>query len=446
MRSAAESFGFSDEGITQIVLDSRKDISNGLFVPIVGERSDGHDYIEMAIEHGAAAVLSQRDVSALQTRFPNVRFYQVEDTRLALQEIGYMERQKFHGIVIGVTGSVGKTTTRNMIAAALGSQRKVFQTAGNANSQVGVPITMFEMARSGAELAVIELGMSEPGEMTRIAQVACVDMAVMTNIGIAHIEQLKTQENILREKLHILDGMRDGGTLLLNGEDPLLSAVTEEMLHGYGIMTDRSVHLQQYRGADFTAALSVRGNHMRQNAAAAMAVCRALGLAEDKAAVALAGFTGVKGRGEVLRLSNGVAVIDDAYNASPVSMKAGLSVLAEMEGEKRIAVLADMLELGEKSGEYHAEVGEYLAKLPIESVFLYGERAKDIGVGLQRTLQPGEKAPEIRSFADFAALETAVEDAAVPGTVFLFKGSNSMGLFRLVDHFRQQEAACTQES
>lgn len=133
--------------------------------------------------------------------------------------------------------------------------------------------------------------------MTRIAQVACVDMAVMTNIGIAHIEQLKTQENILREKLHILDGMRDGGTLLLNGEDPLLSAVTEEMLHGYGIMTDRSVHLQQYRGADFTAALSVRGNHMRQNAAAAMAVCRALGLAEDKAAVALAGFTGVKGRG-----------------------------------------------------------------------------------------------------------------------------------------------------
>lgn len=127
-------------------------------------------------------------------------------------------------------------------------------------------------------------------------------------------------------------------------------------------------------------------------------------------------------------------------------MKAGLSVLAEMEGEKRIAVLADMLELGEKSGEYHAEVGEYLAKLPIESVFLYGERAKDIGVGLQRTLQPGEKAPEIRSFADFAALETAVEDAAVPGTVFLFKGSNSMGLFRLVDHFRQQEAACTQES
>lgn len=164
MRSAAESFGFSDEGITQIVLDSRKDISNGLFVPIVGERSDGHDYIEMAIEHGAAAVLSQRDVSALQTRFPNVRFYQVEDTRLALQEIGYMERQKFHGIVIGVTGSVGKTTTRNMIAAALGSQRKVFQTAGNANSQVGVPITMFEMARSGAELAVIELGMSEPGK------------------------------------------------------------------------------------------------------------------------------------------------------------------------------------------------------------------------------------------------------------------------------------------
>ncbi len=445
MRSAAESFGFSDEGITQIVLDSRKDISNGLFVPIVGERSDGHDYIEMAIAHGAVAVLSQRDVSELQARFPKVRFYQVEDTRLALQEIGYMERQKFHGTVIGVTGSVGKTTTRNMIAAALGSQRRVFQTAGNANSQVGVPITMFEMARSGAELAVIELGMSEPGEMTRIARVACVDMAVMTNIGIAHIEQLKTQENILREKLHILDGMRDGGTLLLNGEDPLLSSVTEEKLHACGIMTDRSVKLRQYSGAAFTAPLSVRGAHMRQNAAAAMEVCRTLGLAEEPAAAALAAFTGVKGRGEVLRLSDGVTVIDDAYNASPVSMKAGLSVLAEMEGTKRIAVLADMLELGEKSAEYHAEVGAYLAKLPIETVFLYGERAKAIGAGVCSALKAGNQAPEIHCFTDFSELEAAVAQAAVPGTVFLFKGSNSMGLSKLVDRFRQQEAACTQE-
>ncbi len=446
MRSAAESFGFSDEGITQIVLDSRKDISNGLFVPIVGERSDGHDYIEMAIEHGAVAVLSQRDVSALQARYPAVRFYQVEDTRLALQEIGYMERQKFRGTVIGVTGSVGKTTTRNMIAAALGSQRKVFQTAGNANSQVGVPITMFEMARSGAELAVIELGMSEPGEMTRIAQVACVDMAVMTNIGIAHIEQLKTQKNILREKLHILDGMKDGGTLLLNGEDPLLASVTEEMLHDWDIMTDRRVQLQWYRSTDFTAPLSVRGQHMRQNAAAALQVCRALGLEDGPAEAALGNFTGVKGRGEVLRLSNGVTVIDDAYNASPVSMKAGLSVLSEMEGSRRIAVLADMLELGEKSAEYHAEVGEYLAKLPIETVFLYGERAKDIGAGLQRALETGAKAPVLRSFTDFSELEKAVAEAACPGTVFLFKGSNSMGLSRLVEQFRQQEAACTHVS
>ncbi len=446
MRSAAESFGFSDEGITQIVLDSRKDISNGLFVPIVGERSDGHDYIEMAIEHGAVAVLSQRDVSALQARYPAVRFYQVEDTRLALQEIGYMERQKFRGTVIGVTGSVGKTTTRNMIAVALGSQRKVFQTAGNANSQVGVPITMFEMARSGAELAVIELGMSEPGEMTRIAQVACVDMAVMTNIGIAHIEQLKTQENILREKLHILDGMKDGGTLLLNGEDPLLASVTEEMLHDWDIMTDRRVQLQWYRSTAFTAPLSVRGQHMRQNAAAALQVCRALGLEDGPAEAALGNFTGVKGRGEVLRLSNGVTVIDDAYNASPVSMKAGLSVLSEMEGSRRIAVLADMLELGEKSAEYHAEVGEYLVKLPIETVFLYGERAKDIGAGLQRALETGAKAPVLRSFTDFSELEKAVAEAACPGTVFLFKGSNSMGLSRLVEQFRQQEAACTHAS
>ena len=207
MNTADISFGFSDEGIEEIVLDSRKKMQHALFVPIIGEHSDGHDYIDMAIANGAVAVLSSRPIEAMQAKHPAVRFYQVSDTTKALQEIGYMERKKFHGTVIGVTGSVGKTTTRSMIATALAAGKKVFQTAGNANSQVGVPITMFQMARAGAAAAVIELGMSEPGEMTRIAQIACVDMAVMTNIGIAHIEQLK--------KLGAFAGMADTSQITL---------------------------------------------------------------------------------------------------------------------------------------------------------------------------------------------------------------------------------------
>ena len=448
MNTADISFGFSDEGIEEIVLDSRKKMQHALFVPIIGEHSDGHDYIDMAIANGAVAVLSSRPIEAMQAKHPAVRFYQVPDTTKALQEIGYMERKKFHGTVIGVTGSVGKTTTRSMIATALAAGKKVFQTAGNANSQVGVPITMFQMARSGAEAAVIELGMSEPGEMTRIAQIACVDMAVMTNIGIAHIEQLKTQENILREKLHILDGMREGGALYLNMDDAILSKLTLEAIHAFGIATEQTIELRSYEMKDYDLHLMVKGSHMLQNASAAMHIATALGVDEAAAQHALENFSGLAGRGETFRTKEGVLVIDDAYNASPASMKAGLEALATLEGKRHIAVLADMLELGEKTLDYHREVGSYLATLPIDAVFLYGERAAAIGEGIQNAVAEPHKpigdaaarrVPTIEYFTDLEELRNTLHAIACSGDVLLFKGSNSMKLSEIVRDFRQEQ-------
>ncbi len=427
------SFQFSDQNIERIVPDSRQDITNGLFVPIIGEKSDGHDYIDMAIRHGAAAVLSSRPVEAMQVKYPAVKFYHVADTRAALQEIGAMERSKFSGTVIGVTGSVGKTTTRNMIACALSAGKKVFQTAGNANSQVGVPITMFQMAHSGAETAVVELGMSEPGEMTKIATVACVDMAVMTNIGIAHIEQLKTQENILREKLHILDGMRDGGTLFLNGDDPILSGVTLEQIHSYGIAADKNIRIVFYKKGDYQIDLAVKGSHMQENAMAALHAAEAVGIPYEAAADALARFTGLQGRGETFTTREGVTVIDDAYNASPVSMKAGLQVLSGLQGERKIAVLADMLELGEHSEEYHREIGACINGLSVDLLFLYGKRAASIGKEIR-----GDK-PAVEYFDDFTELSNTIRSIAKKGDVVLFKGSNSMRLSDIVNLYRNEK-------
>lgn len=420
-----------DERIKQIVLDSRVDATDGLFVALVGERSDGHDYIEKAIANGAVAVLSQRPTEALQKKYPQVHFYQVKDTRAALQEIGKEERAAFHGSVIGVTGSVGKTTTRAMIAQALSAGHTVFQTPGNANSQVGVPITMFQMNRSGAELAVVELGMSEPGEMTRIAQVACVDVAVITNIGVAHIEQLKSQENILREKLHILDGMRDGGVLYLDGDDPILSGVTLDTIHGFGIALDKRIQLRYYRLGDYDLNLSVPGRHMMENAMAAMHLAEDFTVPYQAAAAALEAFQGVKGRGEIHQI-NGMTIIDDAYNASPVSMRAGLAVLDASTGERRIAVLADMRELGPESRRYHREIGSYINTLKLDHVLLLGELAAEIGSQVQKA--------QVSCYDSLEALDGALKALCQPGDVILFKGSNSMGLSTIVKEF----ITCTQ--
>ena len=435
----ALSFPFDERGIEKIYLDSREDGRGGLFVPIIGAHKDGHDFIEMAVERGAAAVLSSRDVTELKKKYPEVRFWQVPDTRAALQEIGRYERERFRGKVIGVTGSSGKTTMRSMLALALSSERRVFQTAGNANSQLGVPITLFQLARSGAEIAALELGMSEPGEMTRIASIARVDLALITNIGTAHIENLKTKENILFEKLHILDGAADGAALYLNGEDPLLASLTEERIHDLGISLGKRVELHFYRAKE-EIPLSAAGHHMQQNAAAALAVSLDLGLQREGVLQALRGFSGLKGRGEKLLSRSGIGILDDSYNASPDALKASLLVLSKEEGGRKIALLSDMLELGERSEELYEDCGAFLSSLPIDRVLLYGEKSLGILRGIRREEKrrgDGRQIP-VSHFSNAEELYRELLREAAPGDLVLFKGSHSMGLSRLVERFREE--------
>ncbi|MBS6953252.1 MAG: UDP-N-acetylmuramoyl-tripeptide--D-alanyl-D-alanine ligase [Enterocloster asparagiformis] len=453
--------GNEDQAVANISLDSRNMAGLDLFVPIVGEKVDAHRFICQAIGNGAVAVFTgaHRELSQVEktiadwenggndgTLARKAAWIAVEDTRAALQALGAYCRGRLNIPIVGITGSVGKTTTREMIAAALSAGYAVYRTPGNSNSQVGVPVTMSSIP-SEAQIAVIELGISEPGEMEKIARVARVDSAVVTNIGIAHIEQLGSQENILREKLHIQDGMDPEGILFLNGDDPLLAGVRA----GDGRRTVRYGMSEgcDYRAEDvrldegypvFTAVhggertpvrLQVMGTHMVGNAMAALAVASEYGVPMDQAARTLGEFGGYKGRQQIHEFK-GMTIIDDSYNASPVSMKAGLEVLSSMKpGARKIAVLADMKELGPDTVEFHREIGHYIAAHPVDQVLLFGELAGEIGAGIR---EKGGKSPFIQC-AGLDQVEAWLQRETRQGDCILFKGSNSMKLGEAVAEF-----------
>lgn len=459
--------GQEDQHAGHISLDSRKMEGDDLFVPIVGERVDAHLFLCQAIANGAAAVFTSEhhrweDVKASvrqqcggnreqEKKALGAAWIEVPDTKKALQDLGSFCRKRLTLPLVGITGSVGKTTTREMIAEALSAGFLVYKTPGNSNSQVGVPITIAEIPQS-AEIGVIELGMSEPGEMERIARVARVDCAVMTNIGVAHIEQLGSQEHILEEKLHIQDGMPAEGILFLNGDDPLLASVVpkegrKRVLYGLGRDCDyraEDLHLEEGYPV-FTAVhgdrsvrvrLQVMGSHMVSNAMAALAVADTYGLSMEKAALALGQFKGYKGRQQIFQWG-GVTVIDDSYNASPVSMKAGLEVLASVKGEgRRIAVLADMKELGLEAVRFHEEIGAYIGEHPLDMVLLLGELASCIGSGMDaaRAVTPHIEMDRL------AQVEEWLDEHIKEGDCILFKGSNSMKLSEAVRHLKEARA------
>lgn len=427
--------GSEDTVLEHISIDSRNMKGNDLFVPLIGEKVDAHRFIDQALGNGAVAVLTSRHDS-MDSEKPWIR---VEDTKKALQAVGSYYRDRLSLPLVGITGSVGKTTTREMVACALSARLTVFKTPGNHNSQVGVPITLSEITQKD-EIGVIELGMSEPGELTVIAKIAKIQMAVITNIGVTHIEQLGSKENILREKLTIQDGLSEGGILILNGDDELLKDIRAKegcrtIYYGTGENSDyraEDVHLAEGFPA-FTAVhgtervpmrLNVMGSHNVLNVMASLAVARESGISMEEAAKTLEEFTGFKSRQQIYD-SNGMTIIDDTYNASPVSMKAGLEVLGSVaKASRRIAVLADMKELGEKSPEFHYEIGEYIAEHPVDLVVVLGELSKEIVRAVK------EKAPGIvtREFTDLESLTAYLKTEFREGDCVLFKGSNSMNL------------------
>ena len=426
--------GDPETPVTSFSTDSR-DIRPGcFFVPLKGERTDAHIYIEATLAAGAAGTFTQYEKAPENDSHP---WIYVRDCAKALQQTAAWYRSRFSIPVVGITGSVGKTTTKEMVALAFSAGFHTMRTQGNQNSQIGLPLTLFQLEPEH-EAAVIEMGMSEFGEMSRLAAIARPDAAIMTNIGLSHIGQLKTQENILREKLHITDGFGPDNVLFVNGDDPYLATLRQGLpfpviAYGMGETCDYRITNVESRkdGTAFQLAFAGQvlpvfvpafGLHMAYNAAAAIAAARWAGIAPEKAAKALAGYRPLAMRQQQYE-AGGILVIDDTYNASPDSMMGGVDVLCSLEvSGRRAAVLADMLELGELSQEAHRKVGRYCGEKKLDFLFTVGEEARQIAAGAREVL------PEMdcREFMDNDSALAALREVLRPGDAVLVKGSRGM--------------------
>lgn len=427
--------------VTGICTNSREIKEGDLFVPILGERVDGHRFIESALEIGAATLTSAHD-NVVVAEKPYIR---VDDTVVAMQRVGIAIRERMNIPFIGVTGSVGKTTTREMVAKALSAKKKTFQTPKNYNSQVGVPIAL-SMISPDDEVAVLELGISEPGQMDILSEMVKPNMAVVTTIGVAHIEFMKTQENIRKEKLSIVHFMKEGGTLFLNGDDSLLKEAvktegitcrvlfygTEDWCDYYAkniVYHDSYTTFTCVHGAEeVKVLLNTLGKHNVGNCVAALAVANENGIPMEVAAKPFSEFEGQRQR--ILSLENKFTLIDDTYNASPDSMKASINVLCDMPCEgRRVAVLGDMFELGENAVRYHREIGEFLVDKPLDEVVVIGELAQNI----KEVLENSDSNIKVYTFSDHEEISLYLIATLRPEDIVLIKASNGMNLKEVVN-------------
>lgn len=436
--------GNPETEVTCVCTDSRKVRPGALFVPIKGERTDAHTYIPATFAAGATAAFTEEHHVMEDS---HVWIY-VPSTLTALQLLATAYRKRFTFPVVGITGSVGKTTTKEMVALALSAQRSVMKTEGNFNSQIGLPLTIFRLEEN-QNTAVIEMGMSDFGEMGRLAEIAAPDFAVMTNIGISHIQQLKTQENILKEKLNIINGFHKGSVLFLNGDDARLAALKETLsvtivYFGTQPWCDYCAEDIAFDadGTRFTCVhgkeripvkLAVPGLHNVTNALAGLAVAEVLGVDVHRAAQKLEEYRPLSMRQQIHRTPAGFTIVDDTYNASPDSVNSSVDVLCSLrqKGGRCVAVLADMLELGEMEHRAHFDVGAYAAKAGIDFLVTVGERAKAIAEGA-RSVRAEIPCKECSSNAEAVQ---SLKEWLKSGDAMLVKGSRGMLTDQIVKEF-----------
>ncbi|MDD5953339.1 MAG: UDP-N-acetylmuramoyl-tripeptide--D-alanyl-D-alanine ligase [Oscillospiraceae bacterium] len=438
-------------------IDSRRTKEGDLFVPLIGERSNGHGYIASAFAKGAVATLTQEH---REMDDPDHCWIYVPDTQTALQEIAKDYRSQFSIPIIGITGSVGKTTTKEMVALALSAGENVMKTKGNFNSQVGLPITLFGLEPEHTA-AVIEMGMSEFGEMSRLAEIAKPNYAIITNIGMSHIENLKTQKNIRNEKLHIMDYFDRKSVLFLNGDDPILSALIgflpcKTIVYGTGynahyqakriVSEDKhTTYALQTPIQGRTVHLPALGKHNVLNSLAAIAVADYLGVNLDAVVEKIGQYVPPAMRQEIHEV-NGITIIDDTYNASPDSIRSGLDVLQGLECRgRRVAVLADMLELGELSEQAHFDVGVAAAQAGVSVLVTVGKRAENIGKGA-KSVNPSVL---VCSQKDNEQAVKYLQHKLRPGDCVIVKGSRGMKTDEIVRGLLQHavhEVSANQES
>lgn len=433
----------ADLSITGVSTDSRKDCSGLLFVALKGERFDAHDYLPTAVQQGAAALLVARE-EGLPAGVPAIL---VDDTRLALGRMAAAWRQRFDIPLVAVTGSNGKTTTKEMIAAifrvAYGEQ--VLATQGNFNNDIGLPLTLLGL-KPEHRAAVVEMGMNSPGEIAYLTRIARPTVAVVTNAQRAHLEGMGCLDGVAREKASIYEGLGKDGVAVINCDDayadlwrnlnagrPVLGFSLDQVadvtgrVHLHGLDTRLTL---ETTGGSREIELQASGRHNARNALAAAAVALAAGLDLDTVAIGLASFAGVKGRLQRRNGPQGAVLLDDTYNANPDSVRAGIDVLASTVG-RQILVLGDMGEIGEASAQYHDEIGGYAKSQGVDRLYALGEASQ------QAVRNFGEGA---RHFKTPEALVQALLPELDCGTTVLVKGSRFMKMERVVEALLDKNA------
>ena len=419
------------------VIDSRLVEKDYLFIPVRGEKVDGHSFISSVFEKGALAVLSEE-----QLENPAGPYILVKSSLDAMKKLAADYRRSLDIKVVGITGSVGKTSTKEMIASVLAQKYHVHKTLGNFNNEWGLPITIFDMPED-TEVAVLEMGVNHFGEMRRLSSVASPDICVITNIGIAHLEFFKTREGILQEKSQMIQDMKNGGSIILNGDDDLLSKMSPvkgvtPVFFGMGdncAFRADNIEPQGLRGTSCTITLKdgssfdclvpVPGIHMVSNAVAGAAVGYTLGLTADEIKAGIESLPSIPGRNHIIE-TNHMIILDDCYNANPISMKASIDVLNMAIGRK-VAVLGNMGELGDTAEALHAEVGTYAAEQNVDLVCGIGDLTRSL-------VEEASKGANTEAlwFADNESFIQAIPDIIKDGDNVLVKASHGMNFPQIV--------------
>ena len=436
-----EVIGNKEITLDNFIIDSRKIEKDDVYVAIVGENNDGNKYTESALEKGAKAVIISNPKYVDINKYQDKTIIIVTDTLKCLQELARYKRSLYQGKVIAITGSVGKTSTKDMVSALLQSKYKVHKTQGNMNNHLGLPLTILSL--KDEDILVVEMGMNHFGEISTLTNIAKPNIAIITNIGTAHIGNLGSRENILKAKLEILEGMKIPKIIINNDNDLLHNWYKENSkkieIHTFGIKNSSEIMgtniKMQEESSEFTAVdgfdkikikVPVGGEHFVYNALCAIAVGRMLDISTEKIQQGIECFELTKKRMDIKKLENGAMIINDAYNASFESMKVSLEFLANHTGKRKIAVLGDMFELGEYSEELHRKVGKEVVKNNIDVLICAGENAKYIIEEVKK-----DSNIETHFMHNNEEIVENLSQKLRKGDVVLVKASNGMKFFEI---------------
>lgn len=434
-----------DRNITKVVTDSRQVEPGSLFVAIKGERTDGHDYLRDVFLRGASAALV--DHIPEDIKGPCIV---VPDTVKALQDIAEWYRRTFDVKVIGITGSVGKTSTKEVIAGTLSASYRVLKTEGNHNNEIGLPLTVLNID-SNTQIAVLEMGISNFGEMRVLSKIARPDICVITNIGEAHLEFLKSRDGILKAKSEIFEYMNPNGKIYLNGDDDKLRTITEvngikPVFFGFseeneayptdieeeGLAgTSMRIHVRSW---EFDGHINIPGHHMVANAVCAAAIAYDLGMTRESIVKGLNSARTIGGRCNIIPYKDQGFIIDDCYNASPASMRAAIDTLNLAKTNRKVAILGDMFELGENSDEMHASIGRYAVQQGVDKLICVGDNC----VHMYNAAMKEQGHTGIVHYKSLDELISNISMEVKPTDNILVKSSNGMGFSKLIEALKNR--------